>query len=472
MQHSFKSFIEAVQTAVVQSSEAISKRNEKIIEDYFFIDDEEVLLENGNYNKELFDIIKALKENIIFTDSTLRGRIFENFEKVKEIENVNDKSSDSLNIELNDEDKILHQIFVNLVKSDATIKISKITDALFLEAKDKLNEQTQLVSHKQNEFDELVNNIATFKVYLEELNSSTTSINEEKIQLEFKLKNLEDALIQFEAWRRDGVPLISEHVQTKIHEINALLGIEKTYNNLPNYITKINSSLSALKKEIHGKSDVPSDKDEKIKKILAEIDQSERAQIALNLELDKVKKELEHFNKIANESAAYSTKIQSAIDTVKTAAVIADELGIVKNSDDLNEVEAARLITSIKRYKRRSIETYVPKTVRINYPATFDFATPDNEKDYKVVSTPIEVPLLTLVPISTCNIEKATLKANFKFDMVGDEVKVDFTNDKFKENETAANFGSLEIVLSPSQTPEGLKAMIETYENFLKRQII
>lgn len=55
---------------------------------------------------------------------------------------------------------------------------------------------------------------------------------------------------------------------------------------------------------------------------------------------------------------------------------------------------------------------------------------------------------------------------------VNSQRATEFSNDKFEENATSSNFGSLEIVLSPTQTPEGLKAMIETYENFLKRQIV
>lgn len=55
---------------------------------------------------------------------------------------------------------------------------------------------------------------------------------------------------------------------------------------------------------------------------------------------------------------------------------------------------------------------------------------------------------------------------------VNSQRATEFSNDKFEENATSSNFGSLEIVLSPTQPPEGLKAMIETYENFLKRQIV
>jgi hypothetical protein len=102
-----------------------------------------------------------------------------------------------------------------------------------------------------------------------------------------------------------------------------------------------------------------------------------------------------------------------------------------------------------------------PKTVLLGYP-TLD------EKG-KVVTSQVKVPLITLVPITASQVEKATLTAEFQLSIVNDELLIDFANAKEKDENAKAC--KLEIVISPKETTEGFQQIIAGYEMALKRQI-
>jgi hypothetical protein len=95
------------------------------------------------------------------------------------------------------------------------------------------------------------------------------------------------------------------------------------------------------------------------------------------------------------------------------------------------------------------------------------------------VASQVQVPLLTLVPITLSRIEKATLTAEFDIELVDSELQLEFRSLKRSRTGLGAIFGSrndkpsakLEIVISPNDTPEGLKLVVEAYELSLKRQI-
>ena len=112
-------------------------------------------------------------------------------------------------------------------------------------------------------------------------------------------------------------------------------------------------------------------------------------------------------------------------------------------------------------------KSLVPRTVSLEYPSL--------TADGKVETTYVQVPLITLVPISASQIEKATLSADFEMEIVNDALQLHFTdgsksnNGFFKKSKT--NRGKIEIVISPRETTDGLKLVIEGYEAILKRQI-
>lgn len=103
-----------------------------------------------------------------------------------------------------------------------------------------------------------------------------------------------------------------------------------------------------------------------------------------------------------------------------------------------------------------------PKTVAMEYP---------RETANGMESVEIQVPLLTLAPLSMSQIEKATLIADFELEIINDEVQICFVDDKRRRRKDHATRGSLEITISPQEPSEGLKLLIEGYEKALKSQI-
>lgn len=121
-------------------------------------------------------------------------------------------------------------------------------------------------------------------------------------------------------------------------------------------------------------------------------------------------------------------------------------------------------------------EELVPKTVTLNYPCVDEnyHEDDDTKNNFSVESAPIEVPLITLVPLSMTKIEKATLKAEFELEVVDGDLELNFVNKKTtglfgKKPKTTR--GTLEIVLSPQESSEGLSLLVDSYENFLKQQM-
>lgn len=89
----------------------------------------------------------------------------------------------------------------------------------------------------------------------------------------------------------------------------------------------------------------------------------------------------------------------------------------------------------------------------------------------------IQVPLITMVPLSMPQIEKATLTADFLIQIVDGELQLDFpsssamatTKGLFKKAKSTK--GKLEITITPHEPSEGLKMIVDAYEATLKRQI-
>lgn len=107
-----------------------------------------------------------------------------------------------------------------------------------------------------------------------------------------------------------------------------------------------------------------------------------------------------------------------------------------------------------------------PISVVMDYPIIDDDGNQEN--------IDVHVPLITLVPISTSQIEKATLTADFDMEIVDGDLQIDFAGkgrSKGVFKKTKRSKGSMEITISPQDTSEGLKLLIEGYETLIKRQI-
>lgn len=103
----------------------------------------------------------------------------------------------------------------------------------------------------------------------------------------------------------------------------------------------------------------------------------------------------------------------------------------------------------------------IPKLVQLEYPTL-------NDKG-EIVATTLQVPLITLVPITASKIEKATVTAEFLLEVVNDELQIDFQPQRTTHKN--GTYGKLEIVISPQETTEGLALIVDGYAKALKRQI-
>lgn len=110
----------------------------------------------------------------------------------------------------------------------------------------------------------------------------------------------------------------------------------------------------------------------------------------------------------------------------------------------------------------------VPKTVVLQYP--------NLTSSGEVEMTDVHVPLITLVPLSMTKVEKTTLTADFDIEIVDGDLQLNFINRSamssgiFKKSKSTTR-GTLEIVLSPQESTEGLKLLVDGYEAIIKRQI-
>lgn len=432
---SFELFVKSLQSAIVNSSESIRKRNESILDEYFFKETNQVILENNDYNKELYAVIQPIRSSEIFIDYIS----YENLNVVGE--------------------STLKQNILNNDKPDVSREDVLLADFL-MEAFSFSKKNNLLKGTKENYSKELIEsklyNSSLFDNIKKDNLAKENTLNELKIKKKAltDLENEQRILhAKYQEFLDKKLTLISEseeyNDQLKSVDLSAieLKKTESKFLSVNKVIDKISNDIVSIEAQLNDKK--------------------------INLEnekflIDQLEIKLQGLlNSISNFEQAQIIYINNLIDLINEATNV---VKLIKGSK-FDKTAIIELIKSSKRYIKKNVESLVPKTVRVNYPATFDFATPDNDKEYKTISTPVEVPLLTLIPISNYNIEKATFNANFKFDVVEDQVMIDFSKEIIKEGEISNNFGKIEIVLSPQQSPEGLRSLIESYENFLKRQI-
>lgn len=104
---------------------------------------------------------------------------------------------------------------------------------------------------------------------------------------------------------------------------------------------------------------------------------------------------------------------------------------------------------------------------------------PHQTADGKTEMVDVDVPLVTLIPISFPQIEELKLKANFDLQVINNELQISFSSEApkkrrwfcSKSDSGEEGSGLLEITLKPSEGPEGLKRIIEGYEKVLRAQI-
>lgn len=113
-------------------------------------------------------------------------------------------------------------------------------------------------------------------------------------------------------------------------------------------------------------------------------------------------------------------------------------------------------------------DIYKPKTVKVLFPRM----TKDGP-----VAHEVHVPLITLIPMNMLELSELKFTAELEATLKDDKLFVSFHPTK-KENssedeqiEKPRSTTSLEIILKPTTTPQGLRKLIEGYEKTLRAQI-
>ena len=170
------------------------------------------------------------------------------------------------------------------------------------------------------------------------------------------------------------------------------------------------------------------------------------------------------------ESHIDEDELQSALNDALKASKDLSGKKADATGDDLNNAnEAFEKVNKIlsptdKDSIQAKLQTLTPKSVVVQYP----HQTPTG-----IEFVDVHVPLITLVPLGMTQIEKATFTANFEMEIKDNEVHINFT-DRSRGSigrRSKTTRGKLELTISPQETSEGLKQLIEGYENALKAQI-
>jgi hypothetical protein len=145
------------------------------------------------------------------------------------------------------------------------------------------------------------------------------------------------------------------------------------------------------------------------------------------------------------------------VETINEATNIANS-SLLESQNDLMETYFE---------KKEGSDNFQAKMVSINYPVKMD--------DNSIKNVAVDVPLLTLVPISTSRIEELKFTTHLEVILEDNNLMVSFSNEEentslFSKKRKSA-LAKIEIVLKPNENPEGLKNIIEGYEKILRAQI-
>jgi hypothetical protein len=491
----FRSFVDAINTAISESSDSINRKNEKLFNDYFYEDSVDVIVENSLYNEELFNIIAGVSE-ILGTQKTISAKLSAYshkyvdsglFEKLRSAFTDGKKQDDMQFVAyLMTVQRIQNNISKTLESIDDVKRDIEVVERI-IDSKAHLAELIESInSHKKNffSFSKKIESSITGKV---EIGRIANDLYLTAVKLYKEIRKISDDsnkfLSQFGGDTDNSklyyaVVLHQEWSKTSIDSIGRIV------EDIERYSTKRGGALDDL---VNGRKPkmiaklwndflkgIPVIAGEKLPELVFDESSYQSAKAGkkdLEASLVVLQTSVEQFK--ADQKAIHSEISEGDLDTLNHQ--IRNIKEILFSDEEYHQNDNHKIYMKVvehtRRYKKKEVKTITPKTVRMNYPATFDYATPNNEKDYKLVTTPIEVPLITLIPLTTYNIEKATLTANFKFVVVENEVQIDFSNTS-EGNEQASNVGKLEIAFVPQQSPEGLKALIDSYQTFLKRQIV
>lgn len=108
-------------------------------------------------------------------------------------------------------------------------------------------------------------------------------------------------------------------------------------------------------------------------------------------------------------------------------------------------------------------EALIPESIIVKYPVTTDNG---------VREVDVKVPLLTLAPLTCPTVDQVEFTTKFEMEVVDNDLQLNFSRDnKDTKDVTSNRSGTLKLMISPQDIPEGLKTLIEGYERILKSQI-
>lgn len=149
-------------------------------------------------------------------------------------------------------------------------------------------------------------------------------------------------------------------------------------------------------------------------------------------------------------------KLKTFIDAIHDA--------VVASNDVLTDSSVGIIAKFFKKVENQEDENrLVPETVIMKYPHITEQGI-----DY----IDVNVPLLTLAPLTCPTIDQVEFSTKFEMEIVNDELHLNFSKDNKDTKDSSSNrSGVLKILISPQEVPEGLKNVIEGYERVLKSQI-
>lgn len=150
-------------------------------------------------------------------------------------------------------------------------------------------------------------------------------------------------------------------------------------------------------------------------------------------------------------------KLASFIDAIHDA--------VLKANDTLTDGNSGIIAKYFQRTpsEEKDDERYTAESITLKYPHPTEGGMEDRD---------VEVPLLTLAPLSCPTIDSVEFSSRFEMTIIDNSLTLDFSKDnKDSEKSKSNRSGQITIKISPQDIPEGLKTIIEGYERILKTQI-
>jgi len=145
-------------------------------------------------------------------------------------------------------------------------------------------------------------------------------------------------------------------------------------------------------------------------------------------------------------------KLEDFLKILHTAVNYASD-SLMKNNLELFETYFNKSKSS-----QTNEEYFTPKTIKMDYPVVGE----NNSIEQKQ----LEVPLITLVPVRSSKIEKATFNFEFQIDEKDDNVSVSFNKGVFGNGANC----KMELTIVPDENPNGIDCLIDKYNKILDNQ--